>query len=425
MHAPAAVPTMLLRPQPLGVFPFPAGLLLLPEPALGDAVATTALDALLQGAEPSAWPDAWHGYALALAGDRTGALAAFPDDDALSAYNRFVLGGEVGDLTRARDLGDDTLRTLASLAAFVQGLADDVPDLSALDGELLANGLLAAAAAQLERRDDAAARAALDAGIEAARATSPVLAAQLLAQRASLTDDVGAAEALWREALLLAGDSPLPGLVGELRASLGMVVQQGAETDRRRLVEAVQLYHAAVQAGVTRERNPELWARVQANLGLAYVSIPMSESGEKLRLGVAVQAFREALTVYTRESHPEAWASTMANMANAMQYLPSSHQQENLVDAVNAYEELLTVRQRALDPVGYARLLANQGNALAHLGIFSPALEKLTEAHKLLHWHGEADAAARILEQVEAVNAQLATGAAGGAAPADADLGDR
>lgn len=78
------------------------------------------------------------------------------------------------------------------------------------------------------------------------------------------------------------------------------------------------------------------------------------------------------------------------------------------MDAVTAYEELLGVRTRALDPVGYARILANQGNALAHLGIFQPAVEKLTEAHKLLHWYDEGDAAAQILEQLEAINAQLA-----------------
>jgi tetratricopeptide (TPR) repeat protein len=307
------------------------------------------------------------------------------------------------------------VRALAQLAAFTQGTADVPCDPATLDGELAANAWLAVAAAHLERDAAAAARGALDAGIAAARASSPVLAAQLLAQRAALEEGAAEAEALWREALLLAGETPLPGLVGELRASLAMAVQQRAESDRRRLVEAVQLYHAALQAGVTRDRTPELWARVQANLGLAYVTMPMSEAGEKLRLAVAVQAFREALTVYQRDAHPAEWSSTMLNMANAMQYLPSSHQRENLMDAVQAYEELLAVRNRALDPVGYARLLANQGNALAHLGVFAPAVEKLTEAHKLLHWHGEADAAARLLEQVEAINAQLAGAGAEGA----------
>ena len=103
----------------------------------------------------------------------------------------------------------------------------------------------------------------------------------------------------------------------------------------------------------------------------------------------------------------------MLNMANALQYLPSSHPQENLIEAVNAYEELLAVRNKALDPVGHARLLANQANALAHLGMFAPAIEKLTEARKLLSWHGEDDAAAAILEQVERINAQMAEGVAG------------
>lgn len=100
----------------------------------------------------------------------------------------------------------------------------------------------------------------------------------------------------------------------------------------------------------------------------------------------------------------------MLNMANALQYLPSSHPQENLIEAVNGYEALLEVRNKALDPVGYARLLANQANALAHLGMFGPSIEKLTEARKLLSWHGEDDAASALLEQVERINAQMAAG---------------
>jgi tetratricopeptide (TPR) repeat protein len=137
--------------------------------------------------------------------------------------------------------------------------------------------------------------------------------------------------------------------------------------------------------------------------------MPMTDAGDKLRHAVAVQSFREALKVYTPETHLEAWTSTMLNMANALQYLPSARPEEHLIQAVETYEQLLEVRNKAMDPLGYARLLANQANALAHLGMFQPAVEKFTESHKLLHWHGEAELAATILEQLERINTQLAT----------------
>lgn len=400
----------MIRPQPLGLFPYPAGLLLLPAPLANEspALAYEALAVLLRGGTPDWWPEAWGFYAAALRGDRMAAFEALPaQSNALASYNRYVLGGNALDRLHAERMGDATVQTLTQLAAFVMGEADELPTLDGLDGELAAHGALVLASAYLEqqRSDDAA--AALDAGIAAARGTSPLLAAQLLLQRAMLGDATAEAERQLREAIALAGETPLASLPAELWCALGMVVHQRAETHRLRLVETAQHYQQALRTGITREAHPDLWARIQVNLGLVYVSMPMSEQGEKLRLAVAVQAFREALHVYTRETHPHEWASTMLNMANAMQYLPSAKQAENLADAVTAYEELLSVRPKEMDPVGYARIIANQGNALAHLGIFGPAVEKLTEAHKLLHWYGESDAAQRILSQLEAINTQL------------------
>jgi tetratricopeptide (TPR) repeat protein len=408
LFSPASL-LMISRPQPLGIFPYPTGLLLLPPVEEPEAVvAELARAQLMRGAPPMQWPTAWQAYAAAIDGDRDGALAALAHDtSALGAYNRFVLTGAADDLAQATSGGDDTLRTLTRLVAYIQGAVDTLPDAPALDGELRANLLLAHAAARLEAQDVPGALSALQDGIVASAAVSPVLAAQLVAQQASMGEPTADTEAQWRDALELAGDAALPGLIAELRCGLALVVHQRAESNRSRLMEAVQLYQSALQAGITRESHPELWAQIQTNLGIAYVSAPMTEAGDKLRLAVAVSSFREAMTVYTRETHPEAWASAMLNMANAMQYLPSSHTKENLIDAVNAYEELMTVRTRAVDPVGYARLLANQGNALAHLGMFQPAVEKLTEAHKLLHWYNEADAAARILDQLEAINQQI------------------
>jgi tetratricopeptide (TPR) repeat protein len=410
----------MIRPQPLGIFPYPAGLLLLPAPLDNEPreLAAEALRALMRGGTPDWWPDSWAFYAAALRGDRDAAFEALPaQSHALASYNRYVLGGNPLDRRHAERTGDATIHALTQLAAFVMGDSDTLPTLDALDGELAAHGALMAASAQLEQHQMDSAAAALDAGIAAARAASPLLAAQLLLQRATMGDATADAERQLRDAIALVGDSPLASLPAELWCALAMVVHQRAETNRLRLVETAQHYQQALRTGITIESHPDLWARIQVNLGLVYVSMPMGEQGEKLRLAVAVQAFREALHVYTRETHPHEWASTMLNMANAMQYLPSAKQAENLADAVTAYEELLSVRPKEMDPVGYARIIANQGNALAHLGIFGPAVEKLTEAHKLLHWYGEGDAAQRILTQLEQINEQLAVS---GASTADA-----
>lgn len=402
---------MLSRPQPIGIFPFPAGLLLLPESA--SPLASRATASLMAGAIPGEWPEEWRFFERALQDDRDGAMRRLAEagDDAVSAYNRFVLAG--GDASRAVTGGDGALRALGEVAAYVQGARDDLPAMGEeLEGEFAAIAALAWSAWHLERAEVAQAAERLAAGVSAARQVSPVLAAQLQGQRAQLLAQEPArgddAIAAWRDAVQLASVARLPDLRADLFLGLALALHERASTARHLLVEAINMYQEALHAGITLEARPETYALVQNNLGLAYVAMPMSAAGDKIRLAVGVQSFREALKVYTRDAYPEQWSSAMLNMANALQYLPSSHPQENLIEAVNGYEALLEVRNKALDPVGYARLLANQANALAHLGMFGPAVEKLTEARKLLSWHGEDDAASALLEQMERINAQLA-----------------
>jgi tetratricopeptide (TPR) repeat protein len=139
--------------------------------------------------------------------------------------------------------------------------------------------------------------------------------------------------------------------------------------------------------------------------------MPTTDASDALRLAVAVQSLRAALSVYQRDTHPEEWARVQMHLANALVYLPSGHRQENIAQAVDLYEELLSVRSRALDPLGHARVLANQANALAHLGVFNDATEKLHEAHKLAQWHEDAELAAEamaLLDRITERRAELA-----------------
>jgi tetratricopeptide (TPR) repeat protein len=395
-------------PQPLGVFPLPAGFLVLP--ALGVPGEEEARRALLAGdaaAElPAGWSFAGHAYAGRDA-EALEALAAAPG--ALAAYNRFVLSpGEDGwsALTAAAP-GD--LRLLAQAAAWFHGLAETPPPPPvARRPEARALLALVAAAGLLGDGRTAEAREALADGAAAAREVSPLLAAQLLVELAEIEPDDAAAIQGLREALRLARDARLPGFRASLLLALALRLHQQAGTSRPGLLAAIEAYQEAVHAGLSAESDPLAYGLAQSNLGLAYLTLPMAGPGAPLRMGVAVQAFREALRVYDRDAHPEEWTSAQLNLANALVYLPSSHPEENLAQAVGIYEELLAARPRALDPLGHARILHNQANALAHLGIFAPALHKLEEAHKLFHWHGEPELAAAALEQAHRINQRIA-----------------
>ncbi len=379
----------MLRPQPLGVFPFPAGLLLLPD--LGED-AGPLLASLMRGDATIEFPAEWRFFQLALTGDYDRALQAVEGEDAIALHNRVALGA---DLT-----GEDILLQAVRYAV---GRTDHPPSAGNLDFELRAFVLMLQATQLIEQNELPTATTVLLEAVDASRAVSPEFAAQLLGQLAALESEWPAQSIqYYREALSLAKGPAR----GELSLQLGIALQDQSSGNRPALLEAVKAYQDALRFGITLEGNPETFALLQNNLALAYLAMPMAESGDQLRMGVAVQSLREALKVYKKETHPEQWASAQLNLANALQYIPTSHPEENLIQAVEIYDEILSVRQKAFDPVGYARLLANQANALAHLGIFAPAMGKISEAYKLFQWHNEPEMAASAMSLVESISEQ-------------------
>lgn len=396
-----------LRPQPVGIYPPPAANLLLP--SVGDD--RGALQTLLEGDLELGLeaPPEWSFFVAAARGEIEKAVELLSTcDSPLTTYNRFVLEpSREAYAIACRNLSGD-LRVLLGVAAYASGVADDVEASFPLDGELLALALATSAASELDQKNVSVASATLKAAVAESCECSPLLAAVLQAQHADLVVSTpGFVPALatqeYKEAIRLAGDCKLPMLLSELFTKMGMVFQNTANGQRSALLEAVKCYQSALQNGVTEEDHPELFAQLQNNLGLAYLSMPAYGASNQLRTGIAVQSFRHALKIYTRDEHPDMWASVSMNLANALQHAPSSHPEENLIKAVESYEEVLKVRSRAKDPVAYALVLLNQANALAHLGIFKPAIEKLSEAYKLFHWYEQieqANAARELLEQI-------------------------
>lgn len=290
-------------------------------------------------------------------------------DDPIGRYNAFVDAPDRASYEALAATCEGMLRELLGVAAYSLGVIDEPPaDTPSLDGELRAMALAARAAWHFERDEAAVALQMLRQAALAAAPASPLLAA-----------------GLWFE--------------------LGTAFQDRAGQNRGALMEAVKAYQEAIHAGFDREQHPEQYGLLQNNIGLAYLSMPMVEASDQLKMAVAVQSFREATRMFTREAHPEMWTSTRLNLANALQYLPSSHPTENLGKAVDIYEELLQVRDRETDPIGYARVLANQANALAHLGGIVVALAKFRDARGLAMRAGATELEAALTEQIDRIEA--------------------
>lgn len=369
------------RPVPIGAFGLPFGFLLLPPGPDTEPVR----EALLAGRLPEQWPDVLRGHKAALDGDIDAALALFGGDgargdDPVNQFNRFVLDP---DATPRPELGQP-LGVLVDLVEFATGRTDVAPDPQGHDGEIAA--LLLAANAVAPGSDGPEA-VLLREAIDAAAPVAPALAGVLhgaLAQSYRENGDAGAAIAALLAGIELLKGTDLTVARAEQHLELAATFHELAASGDRpdRMSRAVHHYHSALQS-LSPGDAPEVFAAAHAGLGAAYLTMPMAEASDQLRLGVAVGSLRAALTVYTRETHPAEWSSAQLNLANALVYAPSKHRADNLAEAVELYEAVLAARDRSADPVGYARAVANQGNALAHLGHLFLARAKLSEARAL------------------------------------------
>lgn len=369
------------RPQPIGIFPLPAGYLLI---GRGDGH-NECREQLVAGQRPATLPASLRFYELALDGDLDAALDALDRSTLVDEVNQFVLdpSRELLDALSNQIPADEVeLHGHLQMVAFAVGLRLDPPDPTGLDGEFAAAAHAAAATLALERRDTSQAIDELELAAQAAHPVSKPMAGQLLGQLANAQLDEGGtqrASVTFQAALDALAGTDLHLSRAELHVAAGAMFQEMSEAAPRLMQQAINHYHQAL-ALVNATTAPETHAIANANLGLAYITMPMTEASDQLRVGVAVQSMREALEYFTPDTHPDRWSSTQLNLANALVYMPSKHQADNIAEAVGLYEGVLQHRDRETDPQGRARVLANQGNALAHLGVFDDAKAKLHEA---------------------------------------------
>jgi tetratricopeptide (TPR) repeat protein len=409
----SAAATTPARPLPIGAFELPFGFLLLPAGPDTELVR----QALLAGRLPAQWPTRLRGHQAALEGDLDAALAVFAGPDPVSRFNRFVIDPDAAAPDELRKALGHPLGILVDLVLFATGRSDTVPDPASCDGELSALLLAGVAVQALTEVPPSvsvspngavvspAPVALLRQAVAVAQPVSPALAGVLhgaLAQACKESGDPGAAIAALEAGIGLLSGTDLDTGRAEQHLELAATYHELALGQPALVAKAVHHYHCALQ-DVSPQRAPEVFAAAHAGLAAAYLTMPMTEASDQLRLGVAVGSLRAALTVYTPRTHPAEWSSAQLNLANALVYAPSAHRAGNLKEAVELYEAVLSARSRAHDPVGYARALANQGNALAHLGMFDEAHAKLAEARVLFEESQDWDAVASVRELLDEI----------------------
>ncbi|NRB06586.1 MAG: hypothetical protein HRU34_04120 [Richelia sp.] len=154
--------------------------------------------------------------------------------------------------------------------------------------------------------------------------------------------------------------------VAEAKMNLGLVLQSLAPFNLARITDSIQAYQEALQV-FTWEHYPQQYAILQNNIANAYLSKPMTREQQYAQQGLAIQTFEAALQHINSIDHPREYAMLQSNLGNAWQYVPTNNLRDNLLRAIAAYDRALKVRNYQDTSLEYANTIANKANALFNL----------------------------------------------------------
>jgi tetratricopeptide (TPR) repeat protein len=151
-------------------------------------------------------------------------------------------------------------------------------------------------------------------------------------------------------------------LLGNKAYEFGTIELEKAELMKR----AIEAYDEALKV-YTYERFPMDYGMTQNNLGTAYSTLAEVE-GKAENCKRAIEAYEEALKVYTYERFPMDYGMTQNNRGTAYRTLAEVEgKAENCKRAIEAYEEALKVRTYERFPMDYGMTQNNLGNAYSTL----------------------------------------------------------
>ena len=209
-------------------------------------------------------------------------------------------------------------------------------------------------------------------------------------QIANLTDSFAESLGYINRAIALLRQEDIPELVANAHYRKGTLLYTWAQNGNPQFLKpAMEAYQEALKL-FTRDNAPEVFAEIHHHLGVIYSEIPDEAKKKGIWAAVSVSSFKEALRYFTRETNPYEYARICNSYANALTKYPEAAQSDNHAKALSFYREALDVRTAADYPHERALTLLN----FLEIGWF-------------VHHENEASEKA-LLEEMESYIAELA-----------------
>lgn len=122
--------------------------------------------------------------------------------------------------------------------------------------------------------------------------------------------------------------------------------------------KALEAYTEALKV-FTKEDTPDVFAEIHHQLGLIYAELPDEQSKKSIWASVSVTSFQEALSYYTLDRHPFEYGVICNHFANAYTLYPPAVRSDNYQKALSLYTQALMVRPADKYPLERSITLLN------------------------------------------------------------------
>jgi tetratricopeptide (TPR) repeat protein len=161
----------------------------------------------------------------------------------------------------------------------------------------------------------------------------------------------------------------LPEMVAQAQLRKAELLKTWAQYDNPQFYRpALQAYQEALKI-FTRNDSPEVFADIQHQLGIIYSEIPDEIRKKGIWASVSVSAFNEALNYYNKIEHPYTFATICNSMGVAYTKFPAALHANNFDKALAWYREALDIfvkenypAERSLTLLNYLEAAWNVGN---------------------------------------------------------------
>lgn len=121
---------------------------------------------------------------------------------------------------------------------------------------------------------------------------------------------------------------------------------------------ALEAYQEALNI-FTKDDTPEVFADIHHQLGVIYAELPDENKKRSIWAALSVTSFSEAFEYYNKAGYPYQYSKICNDYGNAFSKFPSGAKSDNFEKALSYYQEALTIRTKEEYPTERALTLLN------------------------------------------------------------------